>query len=99
MTNRDMTAAALRRRADRIMTLVAGEDYDEVESFFSDHAEHISDDAVDGGRYYWEYTCTLIGMDWNDRILTREEARAELGDKWVTDAEERAAQDAEENAE
>jgi hypothetical protein len=53
---------------------------------------------VNGGRYYWEYTCTLIGVDWNDRILTREEARTKFGDKWVDDAEEAAADDAEEGA-
>jgi hypothetical protein len=96
--NSDMTAEALGRRADRILTLTAGVDWDEVEAFFTDHSEQISDDAVNGGRYYWEYTCTLIGVDWNSRILTRDEARAEFGDKWVTNAEDAAAEDAEEDA-
>jgi hypothetical protein len=93
-----MTTEALGRQADRILTLAAGEDWDEVEAFFADRAEHVSDDAVNGGRYYWEYVCTLIGVDWNDRILTRDEARAEFGDPWVMDAERRAADDATEDA-
>lgn len=98
-TNRDMTAAALARRNDRSLTLTAGLDWDEVEAFFTEHSETISDDAVNGGRDFIEYTCTLIGVDWNDRILTREEARAEFGDKWVESAEGRAAEEAKEDAE
>jgi len=95
--NRDMTATALAQRADRMIDLRDDEDSD-VTAFFTDSSEHVSDDAVNGGRYFWEYTCTLIGVDWNGDILTRDDAWETFGRAWVESAEEKAALDAEEDA-
>ena len=99
MTYFDMTADALAKRADRIIK--ADTERYTVTEYFTDHSEPISDDAVDGGREFVEYTCVMIGvrLDYNGGILTRDQARAEFGDEWVWTAEEYAADQAKAGAE